>query len=535
MSNFRIENFTDSEKTVLSNYFTNYDKPVFGLINMPEVVKGALFARYSRSEKSLRRLFLDEFYKDGLVSNVSDNNNNYGEGKASELYDRMFIQYGDDSVAQLGGAHIACEQVSNILTKFIEKGRLNAYLEQSTRYVYYNKKYDGKYNYLVPDEFRNCELEELFCKRMDNLFDVYTKVIDVTTPDLERKYPKQEDVTTRAWKSTIRAKACDIARGLLPASTRTNLGIYANGQSYEYMLVRMYASDIKEIKTYADMILNELRKMIPSFMKRVDLSDRGIQWSEYLHKNNVDIYEYCQKFNFQAEKLNNDYDVKLYSVTEKALNKVIFSILYDNTSLNTEKIHLIIDEMSEVEKTNILKLYSGDRKNRRHKGGRALESVKYGFDIVSDYGAFRDIQRHRMLTIEWQKINPYMGFVVPEELNEFPELKVKFVAALEDIIDLYESVFEKFGDEVAQYCVPFAYKMRYRIEMSLREAIYLIELRTQKQGHPSYRRVCLAMRDSIRDYGHSYFTDIMNFVDEEFYIFSREDAEKNIDKKLGNS
>ena len=283
MSNlsFIREPFTERERAILSNYFTNTDKPVFGLINLPDVVKGALFARYSRSDKSLRRLFLDEFWIDTPDSAGTCTTGGLNTERAGRLYDKMILDFGDDSVAQLGGAHLACEQVSNLLAKFIEKGRIASYLEQSTRYVYYNRKREGRYGYLTSPEIESSSCCALYREFMDALFDTYTDLQQRLIPVFRERYPRTEGMTDGAWENTIKAKACDTIRGLLPASTRTNLGIFANGQYYEYLLIKMFASRNREVLAYADMMLTELRKMIPSFLTRVDLENRGRAWSRY--------------------------------------------------------------------------------------------------------------------------------------------------------------------------------------------------------------------------------------------------------------
>ena len=330
--NFIRESFTNQEIEILNKYFTNTDKPVFGLINLPDVVKGALFARYSRSNKSLRRLFLDEFYtrtSDEEANSVST----AGMERASSLYDKMILDFGDDSVAQLGGAHIACEQVSNLLTKILEKGRLAAYLEQSTRYIYYNKKTNGQYNYVTPPEIKGSALESDYKAYMDSLFDTYTRILEELAPLLKKKYPKGEAQTDRAWEATIKAKACDIVRGLLPASTRSNLGIYANGQAFEYMLVKMYGSENAEVIQYADMILHELRKIIPAFLTRVDLENRGKLWSGYLKEIHSEMGKVANGL-FAGEtsrpsigKTSNE--VNLVDWDKDGLDKILQSILFE--------------------------------------------------------------------------------------------------------------------------------------------------------------------------------------------------------------
>ena len=533
---FIQESFTDQELEILNKYFTNTDKPVFGLINLPDVVKGALFARYSRSNKSLRRLFLDEFYTHSTKL-TTDSMPVAGMERASSLYDKMILDFGDDSVAQLGGAHIACEQVSNILTKIIEKGRIASYLEQSTRYVYYNKKINGQYHYVIPPEIAGSPLESLYKEYMDFLFDTYTEILEELTPILKKKYPQGEKQTDRAWEAIIRAKACDIVSGLLPASTRSNLGVYANGQAFEYMLVKMYASDNAEVIQYADMILHELRKIIPAFLTRVDLENRGKLWSQYIKDIHSDmngvVKSLLKKETVALPIRHTQNEVNLIAWDKDGLDKIIQSILFEYTFESEKDIQKRIETFTEEEKRDILKKYCGNRQNRRHKPGRALETISYKFEVLSDYGAFRDLQRHRMLTLEWQKLSPRNGYIIPIELEDLPRLKKLYENALIKSEGIYEKINDAFGEEVAQYVIPFAYRVRYEICMNLREATHFIELRSQKQGHYSYRKVCIDMHDLIINKAkHDFVDDCMKFVDKNFYDLSREDAENKKDRKL---
>lgn len=525
-----IENFEKEEEVILKKYFTNINKPVFGLINLPEVVKGALFARYSRSRKSLRRLFLDEFYDkefDGLEID------SFESERAVKLYDKMILEYGDDSVAQLGGAHIACEQVSNILAKFLEKGRLAGYLEQSTRYVIYDQKENGSYKYYIPKEISDDKIKSKYEQTMNGLFDSYSAIIEEIRPLLKVKFPKGDNLSQRAWNNIIKAKACDITRGLLPASTKTNLGIFGNGQFFEYLLIKMFASSNFEVQNYARMILDELRKIIPSFLTRVDRKDRGEVWSKYFFTVNKNMAAYSSEL-----KLNNDEDRKSMNVNliywdKNPLDKIVANALYEYSNASLEDIRAYVDKMNKDERIKILKLYFGTRKNRRHKPGRALENIFYKFDIISDYGAFRDIQRHRMLTIEWQNLTPFLGYCIPDELVNHPQLLSEYKSKLEACRELYHELALNYGSEIAQYSMPLAFNIRYTINMNLREAFHLIELRTQKQGHSSYRRIAMEMANQIKEKaGHHFLIDSMSFIDFHDYEFSREESEKKYDQKL---
>src|SRR5438874_5721997 len=280
------DEFTPEELAALAPHFTNLDGPVFALVNLPEVVKGALFARYSRSAKSLRRLFLDEFLTAsgpaaGAARAAAWQVGDVGTSRAAELYERVFSEYGDDSVAQLGGVHLACEGASNILTKVLEWGRLMAYLEQSTRYIPYDDRPGGRYRYHVPDELDG-PLRERYVRTLDRAFDTYREWLPRMRACYEAKYPRAPAESEPAYRMTIRAKALDTLRGMLPAATISHVGIYGTGQAYEQLLLRMRAHPLREVRSYADLMLRELRRVIPAFLTRVDLPERGEAWSRYL-------------------------------------------------------------------------------------------------------------------------------------------------------------------------------------------------------------------------------------------------------------
>ena len=277
------ERFTADEQAILRRYVTNLDQPVFALVNLPEVVKGALFARYSRSPKSLRRLFLEEFVGDLDVSGDATVDATVGLERAEQLYERVFVEYGDDSVAQLGGVHLACEQSSNVLSKILEWGRLMSYLEQSTRYIAYNQRLDnGQYRYFRPPELLDSPHGARFVGEMDRVFDTYGALLPRMQAWVAEQFPQQAGDSDFVYRQATRAKSLDALRGMLPAASLSNIGLYGTGQSYEQLLLRMRAHPLPEARQYADMMLVELRKVIPSFLQRVDVKERGGEWSAYL-------------------------------------------------------------------------------------------------------------------------------------------------------------------------------------------------------------------------------------------------------------
>ena len=205
-----------------------------------------------------------------------------GTARAERLFERVFVEYGDDSVAQLGGVHLACEGVSNVLTKLLEWGRLMAYLEQSTRYVPYADRPGGRWRYHVPAEVRGTPLEREFEATLDLMFETYARWLEPMQEHFRRRHPRQPSDSEVVYRNTIRAKALDTLRGLLPAATRSNVGLYGTGQAYEALLLRLRASPLAEARACADLMLTELRKVIPAFLRRVDTPDRGGAWSDYL-------------------------------------------------------------------------------------------------------------------------------------------------------------------------------------------------------------------------------------------------------------
>ena len=525
---FFVETFTDAERATLEPYFTNLDDPVFAIRGLPEVVKGALFARYSRSPKSVRRLFLDEFASEpdlgiSAIAAQPVDDGVVGVERAQQLYDRVFTQYGDDSVAQLGGAHLAVEQASNILTKVLEWGRLASYLEQSTRYIFYDERLGDRYRYHMPPEIAASPLHDRYVAEMDRLFDTYSQVVAQLVAYYETLYPKQEGDSNFVWKSTIRAKACDDARGLLPASTTSNVGIFGSGQAYEALLIRMAAHPLAEVRWFGDRMLTELRQVIPSFMKRVDVPERGGAWSDYLATNAATMADIALRLDAEPSPAP---EVTLVEWDPEGERKVAAAALYAASQIPDSQLRSIVAAMSESEIDEIFDGYVGTRANRRHKPGRAMEQTSYRFDILCDYGIFRDLQRHRMMTLEWQELTPSHGYTTPDSIVDIGASRL-WDDTIERLAGLHDALARETSTTVAQYVVPFANNIRFYMQMNAREAFHMLELRTQQGGHPDYRRVCQTMHDQIRDVaGHRRIAGAMEYVDHEDYELARIESER---------
>jgi thymidylate synthase ThyX len=530
------DEFTPAERAALAPYVTDIDGPVFALVNLPEVVKGALFARYSRSPKPLRRLLVDEFLGAGGLEAAAAAGAVPGEAgrqRAEQLYERVFVEYGDDSVAQLGGVHLACEGASNILTKVLEWGRLMAYLEQSTRYIPYDDRPHGRYRYHVPAELTGA-LRERYVATLDASFDAYRAWLPKVRAFYERKFPPDPAESETVYRMTIRAKALDTLRGMLPAATTSNVGIYGTGQAYEQLLLRMRAHPLQEVRTYADLMLIELRKVIPAFLKRVDVPERGGVWSAYLEQTRKDTREAARRaLDAHAATIGDapagEEEVTLTDFDPDGEVKVVAAALYVVSDRSDAALLQLARAMTHDERAAVLAAYVGKRLNRRHRPGRAFERTAYRFDVLGDYGAFRDLQRHRLLTLEWQRLTPRHGSVMPEAIAE-ASAGDDWNRVLDASAGLHDAIDAAGLPEVAAYAVAMAYRVRFYMEMNAREAMHVIELRTTPQGHPSYRRIGQRIHRLIAE-RHPAIAEAMTFADHSAVELERLEAERAAERR----
>ena len=410
---YPVEIYSDEERALLAPHFTNLDRPVFALVNLPETVKGAMFARYSRYQGALRRMYLDEFAGETAPGPAFDGEE--GE-RARTLYERIFLGYGDDSVAQLGGAHIACEWVSNVMTKLLQRGRLAAYLEQSTRYMPYDAPMGEGLGYRY---WRCAELGPEYEAAMDFLFDTYSDSLPKVMAWAEQRFPRAPDQPEAAHRGSIKAKALDLMRGLLPAAALSHVGIFATGQAYEQLLLRLFASPLPEARDYGDMILGELKAVMPSFVARVERPDRGGEWIAYLEERGRSAERWAARLGLDRARGAEGAgpSVRMLSA-HGSEEELLAALLFEAGACSEDEARGALHNLPPDERAAMLAELVGERRNRRHRPGRGFEALGYRFEVVSDYGAFRDLQRHRMLTIQWQTLGPELGAGVPEELEE---------------------------------------------------------------------------------------------------------------------
>jgi thymidylate synthase ThyX len=515
---------TADERSVLGRHFTSVDGPVAVLTGLPDATRAALFARYSRTAKPLKRVFLDEFYRpeDDVAATVA-----VGSDRASDLFSRVLSDYGDDSVAQLAGVHVSCEQVSNLLTKVLERGRLMGYLEQSTRYVFYGDKPGGGYRYYRDPELLAGPFGDLYVEALDGLFDAYNEVFEAVKQQLQGPLAPDDAAARRA----ARAAALDITRGLLPAATVSNVGIFASPQAYELLILRMRSHELPEARAYAELLLAELKKVIPDFLTRLDRPERGGVWVDY-RRQRFDVLESAARelglAGGGADAATESATTRLLRWRESAEDEIVANALYPHSRLPLDRLLEVVRELPAGDRLRLFAASVGDRRNRRHHPGREWEAADYEFEVVSDYGAFRDLQRHRLLTIEWQRLGVDLGYQVPTEVDA-----AGLGATWRDAVERAEATFAGIAaDSPAQagYLVTMGHRVRYMMRMNAREAMHLIELRSSPQGHPSYRQVAQEMHALIRDTaGHKLIAEAMKFANQDDVHLGRLEAEQRLE------
>lgn len=535
------EPLTAAQVAAVAPFVTNTTGHVFALRNLPEVVKGALFSRYSRSSKGLRHVLVDEFLQNdaaGLAALANPaataDDVTAATQRAEAFYERVLIGYGDDSVAELGGAHIACEAISNVAAKVLEDSRIGlSPLEKSTRYVPFDQQVAGRYQYYREPTIMASAHAARYVQAMDGLFATYARLLPDVLAWVQQHNPRDEQTTPRAYRSATRARALDLLRGLLPMATLTNVGLYGNGRAFEYALTKLAASPHAELRQLGQQMQQELDQVLPAFVKRAK-SERGAAYAAYLAACRVAVAAQAHEWlpshpdNSTGDSTHAAPAVQLVAYDPAAEVNTVAAMLYPHSDLPLAVIREVVATWDTARREAVIAAYIGERGVRFHRPGRALEEPYYTFDLLADLGAYRDLQRHRMLTQERQPYGVQHGSVTPPELVA-AGVADAYRAALETAADAVEAIRADLPD-AAQYAVPFAFRVRWRVTINLRAAYHLCELRSSRQGHPAYRAVAQAMYRQIAAV-HPALAAGMQFVDMHDYDLERLAAEQRQDAK----
>jgi dTMP kinase len=488
---------TDAGRAYLQEAVTDVDGDVYAFTDkLSPITIAAAMARLSRRADDMRITILDEFA--GKVD------------KDAQLLKRVITAYGDDSVQQLGGLHVVVENASNLLTKKLEWGRLAAYLEQSTRYIYFDRKDEsGKYRYYVPGYFKP-SLKKQYEQAMDSIFDTYSVMVHRLSEHIRAASNTPEKERDTAWKGATRAQACDAIRAVLPVATKSTVGIFASGQALESLIMHLLSDELPEARKTGQALLEQGRQIIPMFLERADKPERGGAMIAY-RANTAQAVKQLAKEYLPDNHATTTETVNLVDFWPKNELLLVPDMLYEHSNLSLEELQAAVNAWPYDRKLEVFKAYFGERLNRRHRPGRALEKAHYSWDLVCDYGIFRDLQRHRMVDdMNWQLLTPRYGYEVPKLVEE-AGLTEQFESCFETSLKLH-SLLQKAGYPIeAQYATLLGHKMRWKVTYNAREAFHLHELRTTPQGHPGYRKLVLQMHEKLAEV-HPLLAEGMKFV-----------------------
>lgn len=568
MNNFSSEKFTKDESWFIEPFFTNLDKNVFAAKYLPSEVLGALASRYSRSTKGVRRLFFDEYIKPILEPNLEDAGKKsikeaevmkrelvsfvdylhehggweavVNSRRARDFFEKWLAAYGDDSIAQMAGAHIFFENISNVAVKFLEDFRIGfAPLEKSTRYVLFDQKIGGRWFWYLEPEIARSKFKNEYVKNLNMLFARYADSIAPLSKYLKNLYPKEKGQSDRAYESTVKAKTCDVLRAYLPMATLTNVGFFGVGQSLEYVLTKAFASPLTEIRQLAREAQKELNKIIPSLVDRAS-SPRGKIYQRYVVTTERTLEKMARELLSSStpgveSALHpgggaSDSSVDLVEYDADAEDRIVASILYKYSIRSYQSIKFQVSRMSAKQKLGVIKQVVKLRQVRQHRLVRAFENTYYKFDIVGNVGIYRDLHRHRMLTQERQRFTTELGFDIPADLVN-AKLEKPYIDAAQKVDKFYKKIAGDFPDQ-AQYVVMMGHRVRWYQWENLRELGWEAELRTGPQGHPDYRKIEQLKVEAVREV-HPSLVEALKFVDWSQYDLARRESEKRIDRKLG--
>jgi len=533
------EEFTEEQIALLKHFVTNTDSNIFVLRNLPEVIKGALFSRYSRSTLGLRSLLFKEFIMneetsfDEIAGNVEEQANTeqiLAIKRAQNFYDRILDGYGDDSIGELGGAHLAIENVSMLAAKFVEDGRIGGSpLEKSTRYIYFDQKVNGDYRFYREPVLMTSAYRDLYLGTCNMLFETYSALIPPLTEKIEKGFPRDPEISKVAYTAALRAKVLDCLRGLLPASALTNMGVFGNGRFFESLIRKGQCQTLSELQDIAKKSYTELEKVMPSFVRR----------SEMTHKNQVAFAEFNERFRKQlkqgADKLPDSLKqmdkagISLINFDPEAPRKVAAAIMFEAGDKSLFELNEYCNGLQESEIDQILDIACNARENRRHKSPRALEHAYFTFEIVADFGIYRDLHRHRMLTQERQLLSCDLGYYVPQEILD-TEMEAPYREAMDKAKVAFDAIRDELPEE-AQYVVPMAYNIHWYFHVNLRALQWLCELRSAPAGHPAYRYVAQELAHAVGE-AIPQFARFFKFVDYEGYELGRLGQEIRIVEKM---
>ncbi len=549
-----VEDYNDAETELLDKVVTNTTDNIYAWKlgdSLSSEQAGALLSRYSRTALTGRRLYLKEFLP------------NKDRGK--DFFEAWLVDYGDDSIQETaGGIPMSCEFISNVAVKELEDSRFGSYIEKSTRYVSFDKKLNnGDYMFYKDPQIMSSKYGDNYLSLMRSLFDSYVKYTEpmskfikesnpidsqkftigtniVTISEMNNELEEKLGVTAqdlqKSYDNAIKANALDFMRDYLPMSILTHVGVSMNGRSYENSIIRMLSSPLYECNFIGKRMHSELSKIIPSLLKRT-MEKHGNAQKDFITVSRDESSKAVEHLTHDIPVKEDRDLIKLVEYTGRGTKDPDFAAETDILSViiyksgkgySLSQSREIAQSMSKGYKDLLISKYVGERKNRRHKPGRAFENVFYTFDSCCRIGIYRDLHRHRIGTQERQRFTVKHGYNMREQFKEIG-IHDDYSTKMAEVTDLYNKIAATMPYQ-AQYVVTFGFNIRWYYTFNARQLFHFAELRTGPGGHPDYRDLTQKMYIEASKV-HPSITKHMNFINMEKKQLGRLESEIRIVQK----
>lgn len=411
--------------------------------------------------------------------------------KAADFHEKWVVGYGHASVAEHAVASVAFQNVPQTIIKIIEDSRLASYTEKSSRYVVFTRD-----RVAIPDTLTNSRHAKKISEVFDHLYGLYEALLPELTPLMEARFPKPADMADGAYKASTKARVCDVARYLLPAAALTSIGMTGNGRVWEYVITKLLSS--------RDPLARTVGQEVKAVLKGPPNMDRD----QALHSRPLptllkyaEPHAYLSETPYILEALSQEITKTIVSVSRQATAEQPVVITQDDTDAELHIAAALISRFGRASHAAALEQLKKrpdivervlraalDPRGPHDAPLREFEHAAFQHEIVMDYGAWRDIQRHRMCTQTNQSLGVDLGFDIPEEISTLGH-GGEFKYVMDEAALLYEQLRADGLTVEAEYVVPMAYRRRLVVSWNMRELFHFIELRSGPKGHPSYRRI----------------------------------------------
>ncbi len=398
-----------------------------------------------------------------------------------------------NSVAEHGVVHLALEDVSIIASKLIEDARLASYTEKSTRYV----AFDPGKAYFPPRVMADSHLGAEYRRAVRGLLTAYTGWTEDFVAQIQARTPRSEK-HERAYEAASRATAFDLLRYLLPTATHTNVGLTLNARALEHLITKLLSQPLEEGRELGAQMKVEARHVVPTLLKYADYNTYRAETSEAIEALATELLGDLTpprssatlslvRRGWEPERAGEVSPVSLVFSDPDAENRLVAAILYGASHLPMETLLARVNALDPADKERVVDGYL-KRRGKHDAPGRALERLFCTVEMTMDYGAYRDVQRHRMATQTTQALSPALGFERPAEFETFGYAE-QYDDLMAQSAETYGRLCEAGFAHEAAYVLPLATRIRVLFTWNLREVTHFVELRSARQGHPSYRKI----------------------------------------------